>query len=65
LGVYVFVSDTLLALDGVSLFADEFEGCVMYMDETVIASLLVVLATLGVFVGLGVVIYKDIRKNGS
>lgn len=47
------------------LAADVFEGFVMYMDETIIASLVVVLATLGVFVGLGIMIYKDIRKNGS
>ena len=35
----------------------------MYMDETILASLIVVGGTLAFFVGLGIVIVKDIRNK--
>ena len=37
----------------------------MYIDETVIAGLVVVLGTLGFFGGVGYFIYQDMKKHKS
>lgn len=37
----------------------------MYIDETIVAGLAVVLGTLGFFVGVGFFIYKDLKKSAK
>jgi len=37
----------------------------MYIDETIIAGLMVIVGTLGFFGGFGYFIYQDIQKNGK
>lgn len=52
-----------VVISGAVLVNSVSVGCLMYIDETVIAGLVVVLGTLGFFGGVGYFIYLDMKKH--